>query len=108
MRRIVLTAAVAVALGLAAVIAPGLVRFGGEDICLDNGGRVLRATRQCELAPGHTVPLYGRPGHVRFWAWIAFGSLAPGGLLVWVAHRATRPRPAAGGSAADDVAAGAG
>jgi hypothetical protein len=107
MRRIALSTAAAVALALALLIAPRLVRFSGEDICLDNGGRLLRAARQCELAGGQRVPLYERPGDVRFWTWIGFVSLIPGALVYWAVHRATRDAARASYHS-ESAAAGAG
>jgi hypothetical protein len=52
--------AVAIALGavVAAVVLGGFTVFWAQDACLDAGGAVRLATRQCELAAGQHVPLF--------------------------------------------------
>lgn len=53
--------AIAVVLGLvvAAGVMAGFAMFWAQDACLDAGGAVRIATRQCEIGGGQYVPLFG-------------------------------------------------
>jgi hypothetical protein len=92
MRRLLLVIACALGAAFAVRVGPPLARWSGTDICLDNGGRVLAAEGQCEIGAGTRVPLRDREGDAWFWTWIGMVAAAPGVLLVWAVHRATRPR----------------
>jgi hypothetical protein len=54
----------AASVAVALLLLDTLQRFLGEDQCLDRGGRVLAATRQCELASGQVVLLEYLPNYL--------------------------------------------
>ena len=87
--------ALGVGLCIAAAVLVGFRIFWAQDACLDAGGTVRWAIRQCELAGGQIVPLF----HTRsFHAWahdvlVALLAASLGIAVVVRMSRGPQPRP---------------
>ena len=84
---------IVVVLGLvvAAGVMAGFAVFWAQDACLDAGGAVRMATRQCEIASGQYVPLFGPRPPIAF-AHDALIALLIASIAVALVVRLARPR----------------
>jgi len=81
--------AIGLGLVIAAALVAGFAVFWAQDACLDAGGGVRMATRQCEVAAGQYVPLF-RERSLHGWAHDGVVALLAASLAIALFLRLSR------------------